>query len=319
MSRSPQKTANRTRTRLSSWSNFSKSIKPSIERTLTWFEVLGYNVLLRSDIVSGRHQEIWQSYRNGILGDRFRQAMQRINPTVPLQQIESLLNYLTAVQPMPIVQRNRRWHLQLLNGIAVDSSEISSSGLTTLKLIDFSNLANNDWLAIYSFPAIEGNYQHCLDLVVFINGLPLVVFHGLHMGDEAWSLRAAYLQLQEYKVHLPKFFSFNELLVLSNGFQSRIGTLTTSWKQFMPIYSTNGEEVPFAGESEIEILIQGVFDKRRFFEIMQHFIVFRQSKTKLTKKLRSHPFCTIKIPKSIRAYQRDVPYCSQVINNNDRR
>jgi type I restriction enzyme R subunit len=125
------------------------------------------------------------------------------------------------------------------------------------------------------------------------------VFHGLQGGEEAWSLRAAYLQLQAYQSNLPKFFSLNELLILSNGVQSRIGTLTSSWKGFVPIRSVNGEDAPFAEEAEIETLIQGVFDKRRLFEILLHFVVFQQGRTKLTKKLRSHSFCTITLPKDL--------------------
>jgi type I site-specific restriction-modification system R (restriction) subunit len=281
------------------WLNCSKPSEPMIERLLTWFEVLGYTVLLQSDIVSGRHQAVLQNCRSGILSDRFRQAMQRINPTVPPQQIESILRQLAMTQTMPMLQQNRRWHLQLLNGIRVGASATEPDRPVSLKLIDFSDLRNNDWLVIQSFPVIESDYQHCLDLVVFINGLPLAVFHGLDM-QEAWSLRAAYLQLQEYQAHLPKFFSLNELLVLSNGVQSRIGTLTNQWRGFIPIRSVNGEETPVAGEIEMETLVQGIFDKRRFAEIIQHFILFRQSRTQLTKKLRRHSFCTITIPKSWR-------------------
>ncbi len=272
-----------------------------IEPLLTWFEVLGYTVLLQSDIVSGRHQAVLQNCRNGILGDRLRQAMQRINPTVPPQQIESILRQLARTHTMPMLQQNRRWHFQLLNGIPVGASATEPDRPVTLKLIDFANLRNNDWLVIQSFPVIESDYQHCLDLVVFINGLPLAVFHGLDM-EKAWSLQAAYLQLQEYQAHLPKFFSLNELLVLANGVQSRIGTLTNPWRGFMPIRSVNGEEA-LAGEIdeiEMETLVQGIFDKRRFAEIIQHFILFRQSRTQLTKKLRRHSFCTITIPKSRR-------------------
>lgn len=223
MNRSPQK-VNRIGGSTASWLSFSEFVEPIIEQALTWFEVLGYTVLLQSDIVSGRHQAILQNYHNGILGDRFRQAMQRINPTASQQQIDSILHQLTSPRIMPLLQQNRQWHLQLLNGISVASST-DPHQRTTLKLVDFNSLQNNDWLVIRSFPVVEVDVQHCLDLVVFINGLPLAMFHGLHGGEEAWSLRAAYLQLQAYQSHLPKFFSLNELMILSNGAQSRIGTL----------------------------------------------------------------------------------------------
>ncbi|HBE21734.1 MAG TPA: type I restriction endonuclease subunit R [Cyanobacteria bacterium UBA11149] len=269
---------------------------PFVEHILTYFEAMGYTVLLESDIISGRDQEILRSYCNGIIGNRFRQAMARINPTVSPQQIELIFHLLTQIYTMPMMQQNRRWHLQLLASNQVDASVVKPNSLATLKLIDFSNVLNNDWLAIYSFPAIEGDYQHCLDLVIFINGLPLVVFHGIHGGDKSWSLRSAYFQLQEYKEHLPKFFSFNELLVLSNRVQSRIGTLTSQWKQFIPISSANGEDTLFSEKTEIETLIKSVFHKQRFLEIIQHFIVFQQSRTKLNKRLISEPFWTVNNP-----------------------
>ncbi|WP_416669624.1 type I restriction endonuclease [Egbenema bharatensis] len=281
-----------------SWLRYSEPVESNVERALTWFEVLGYTALLQSDIISGYHQAVLQNYRDGILGDRFCQAMQRINPTASPQQIEAILHQLTTSHSAPTMQQNYQWHRQLLHGISIECSGTHPNRLPTLRLIDFFNPLNNDWLVIHSFPVIEADEQHCLDLVVFINGLPLAVFQGLHRGNEAWSFRAAYFQLQKYKAHLPKFFSFNELLVLSNGDQSRIGTLTTRWKQFIPIRSTNGENAPFAGETEVETLIQAIFDRRRFFEIIQHFIVFHQNPTMLTKRICPHSFCTIPDPVS---------------------
>ncbi len=297
MNRSPKNTIHRIRGSTTSWLNISEVVEPIIDQTLTWFEVLGYTVLLQSDIVSGRYQSILQTYHNGILADRFRQAMRQINPMASQQQIETVLHQLTTARTMPMLQQNRQWHRQLLAGIPVQSA-IDSSRLTTLKLVDFTNLLNNDWLVIRSFPVVEGDYQHCLDLVVFINGFPLAMFHGLHGGEESWSLRAAYLQLQAYQSHLPKFFSLNELLIVSNGVQSRMGSLTASWKQFTPIQAVSGEELSLTGEPEMTTLIQGIFDKRRLFEILQHFILFQQGRTQLTKKLLAQPFCTVTLSRT---------------------
>jgi type I restriction enzyme R subunit len=209
---------------------------------------------------------------------------------------------------MSLLQRNHQWHSQLLNGIPVEAPGAEQHQATTLQLIDFANVQNNDWLVVHSFPVIEGDHQHCLDLVVFINGLPLAVFHGLHIGEEAWSLRAAYFQLQRYKAHLPYFFSLNELLVLTNGVQSKIGTLNASWRQFFPIQSINGEESLLPRQTEAEILIQDVFDKRRLLEIMQHFIVFHQNRTQLTKRLCTHSFCAVPLPQSMRQGQREIGF-----------
>lgn len=298
MNRLPQNTVNRIESSPVSWLNFSDLVEPIIEQTLTWFEVLGYTVLLQSDIVSGRHQSILQHYHNGILVDRLYPALRRINPTASQPQLDDILCQLVAPRTQPIVLQNRQWHGQLLRGLPV-SSRIDSQSQPLIQLVDFDHLLNNDWLVIRSFPVVEADHQRCLDLVVFINGLPLAVFHGWQGGGESWSLRAAYLQLQTYQVQLPQFFALNELLILSNGIQARIGTLTNSWRQFAPIRSANGEEIPLAGETEMEAFVQGIFDKRRFLEIIRHQIGFQQRRTNLTKKLQPYPFCTISLPKNL--------------------
>lgn len=271
--------------------NFSAPPSAAVELILTWFEALGYIALLESDIVSGRHQQILRTYQGGILGDRFRTAMARINAGVSQEAIEGVLEELATSKRGPILQENRRWHFRLLDGIETKSG-------TTLRLLDYAAPANNDWLVIHGFPVIEDEYQHCLDLAVFVNGLPLAVFGGLFLEDREWSLRTAYLQLQECKTHLPRFFSFNELMVVSNGVRFRVGTLTDEWQQLISIRSANGEKIPCKTGSEIATFIQEVFDKRRFLEIVRHFIVFHPCRKKLRKKLRPYSFCTLQSPVS---------------------
>jgi type I site-specific restriction-modification system R (restriction) subunit len=274
----------------------SQSIDLTLEQTLSWFEELGYVVLLQSDIVSGRHQAVLQNCRYGILSDRFRQAIQRLNPELSQQQLESVLQQITASRPLPLLQQNRQWHLQLLNGVRVQSDNPHPA---TAKLIDFTQAGNNDWLVIRSFPVLEADYQHCLDLVVFVNGLPLVVLHGFQGGETAWLLRSAYLQLQTYQANLPRFFGLNELMILSNGMQARLGTISSSWKQFMPLHSDHEihETEPLGTrEPEMKRFIYTIFTQQRLLEIIQHFIVFRQERTNLTKKLRAQSFCTLSLP-----------------------
>ncbi len=282
-------TLNRIRDPLAYRYNYSSGMPPKIERMLNWFEKLGYRVLLQSDIISGQHQTILRSYQNGILCDRFSNSIQKINPGVSEAQIKQVLHQFIFEQNVSsFIQQNRQWHLQLLEGV-----NLKTAGVTTkLKILDFANPANNDWLVIYSFPVVERDYYHCLDLVIFINGIPLALFQGLHGEEQIWSLRAAYLQLQEYQEHLRKFFSFNELLVVSNGSQSRIGVSTNTWKQFIQVCSDQAEAALFLGKTEIQALISMIFNQWSFLQIIQNYIVFRQSRTILTKKLCFHSFCT---------------------------
>ncbi|MFH7244717.1 MAG: type I restriction endonuclease [Spirulina sp.] len=262
----------------------------TIEQILFLFESLKYTTLLQSDIVSGRHQPILQSHYNYILGDRFCQAMQRINPNISLEQVETILHQLRWPQTMPGLKRNYQWHRQLLHGIAVKPSLKNPEKQTILHLLDFSDVAKNDWLVIYSFPVIEADYQHCLDLVVFINGLPLVVFHGLHGQGESWSLRAAYLQLREYQAHLPKFFSFNEFLVFSTGEDYQIGTLTSSWKQLVALKSSHKKRTALSEETPTELFIKNVFSQQNLLEILRRSITFTVRRTLLNKKITDYSF-----------------------------
>lgn len=165
MNRLPQNTVNRIESSPVSWLNFSDLVEPIIEQTLTWFEVLGYTVLLQSDIVSGRHQSILQHYHNGMLVDRLYPALRRINPTASQPQLEDILHQLAAPRTQPIVLQNRQWHGQLLQGIPV-SSRIDPQSQSLIKLVDFDHLLNNDWLVTRSFPVVEADHQRCLNLEI---------------------------------------------------------------------------------------------------------------------------------------------------------
>lgn len=264
---------------------------------LTWFEVIGYTVLLEPDIASGRHQAERSNQTEVVLLERLRSALENINPHIPAEAIATAIDRVTCLQSPSLLENNHRFHQLLTEGVDVEYVVDNRMVRDKVWLCDRSNLLNNDWLAIHQFPVTEGENQHSPDLVVFINGLPLAVIEWIYPRDGTATLNTAYQQLQTYTKDIPTLFSYNEILVISDGNQARVGTLTSDLKQFIPWHTIDGEDLPIDGISELEVLIQGIFDKRRFLDIIKHFIEFKTNRGTITKKLTCRPFCTIKSPK----------------------
>ncbi|MDZ7957466.1 MAG: type I restriction endonuclease [Aulosira sp. DedQUE10] len=262
---------------------------PSI---LTWFEVIGYTVLLESDIGCVRHPAQRHSDSEVILSDRLFLALQRINPTIPLVAIAETICQLAGKDNCLSVENNRRFHKLLSDGIDITHHRDGQTVNDKLWLIDPCNLQNNDWLVIHPFTVVEGNYTCSPDVVVFINGLPLAVIVWTHSNNEKATLKQAYQRLQIYKQQIPTLFSYNAFLVIACGNRARVGTLTSDWQDFLPWRTIDGEDFPAPGETELEVLIQGIFDKRRFLELVKHFIVFEGKKGNISQNLRRYPFCT---------------------------
>ncbi|MCW5315573.1 type I restriction endonuclease subunit R [Nostoc sp. KVJ3] len=265
-------------------------ITPSL---LTWFEVIGYTVLLEPDIALGKHQIGRSSYSDVVLYQRLHSALQKINPTKPDGAIAAAIHQITCTESSDLLENNLRFHKLLTNGVEVEYLYNEEIVHDKVCLIDTSNLLNNDWLAIHPLTVVEGNYAHCPDVVVFINGLPLAVIVSIDPSNERAMFQAGYRQIQSYSQQIPKLFSYNILLVITCQNRARVGTLTSNWQEFLPWYTIDGEDFPPKGATELEVLIQGIFDKRRFLEQVLHFIVFDKNGIGISKKLLHRPFCTI--------------------------
>lgn len=272
----------------------SKAIAPSL---LTWFEVIGYTVLLESDIASGKHQIGRSSYSEVVLYQRLHNALQKINPKKPDEAIAAAIYQVTSIESSDLLENNRRFHKFLINGVEVEYLYNEEIVHDFVSLIDTSNLLNNDWLAIHPLTVVEGSYTQCPDVVVFINGLPLAVIVSIQPSDEQATFKEGYQRIQTYIEQIPKLFDYNTFLVITYGNRTRVGTLTSDWQEFLPWRTIDGEDFPAKGATELEVLIQGIFDKRRFLEQVLHLIVFEENKTSIRKKLLRQPFCTTQYPK----------------------
>ncbi|MBF0480246.1 MAG: type I restriction endonuclease subunit R, partial [Desulfovibrionaceae bacterium] len=181
-------------------------------------------------------------------------------------------------------EENRRIHRMIVEGVDVefprDDGSITGD---KVRLIDFENPDNNDWLAVNQFTVIEGKVNRRPDVVIFVNGMPLGVIELKNPGTENADLEAAFNQLQTYKVQVQSLFRTNCVLVTSDGLHARIGSLTANQERFMPWRTTDGKEVAKKGLPELHVLMEGVFEKRRFLDLIRDFTVFGDTGSGIAK------------------------------------
>ncbi len=255
---------------------------------LELFSGLGYTVLHGPEIAPGELFGERKSYGDVVLVRRLRQALARINPKVPSDAIEEAIRKILSTESPSLVENNRRFHRFLTDGVNVEYRAEGRIVYDQVKLLDFDEPENNDWLAINQFTVVEDKNNRRPDIVISVNGLPLAVFELKNLADETATIRDAFNQLQTYKKDIASLFPYNEFLVISDGIQARVGTLTSGWERFMPWRTIAGDEVAPKGSLELEILIRGVFEKHRFLDLVRHFIVFEDTKSLFAKKIAGY-------------------------------
>lgn len=268
------------------------------EFVLTLFSSLGYEVLNGPQIAPDVSSLYRDSYNNACLDKILLESLQRINPSIPAEIIEDAVRKLKTPVSPSLTVNNRNVHKMLVNGIDVEYHRPDHSiGGDKIALIDFDNPDNNRWLVVNQFTVIEGNQNRRADVVVFINGLPLAVFELKNPADEKATIWSAFNQLQTYKNQISNLFIYNEVLVVSDGVEARIGSLTADRERFMPWKTIEGEDLAPVQKPQLEVVLRGVFEKRRFLDLLRYFIVFEEEYGGvLNKKLAAyHQFHAVNV------------------------
>ena len=245
---------------------------------LGWLEGLGYQILPGPEIAPGEALTERDHYGQVVLERRLRQALQRLNLEVPPDAIDEAFRKLTRSDSPSLVANNHAIHKYLVEGVPVEYQRADGSiGGDLVRVIDYEEPQNNEFLAVNQFTVVENKHERRPDVVLFINGLPVVVMELKNAAAESATIWSAFNQLQTYKEEIPSLFSFNEALVISDGVQARIGTLTAEKERFMPWRTIEGEELADTRLPQLQVLLEGVFKKRRFLDLIRHFIVFEDA------------------------------------------
>ena len=244
---------------------------------LEWFGELGYAVGHGPHLAPGEPAAERDSFGDVVLVGRLRDAVARLNPHIPAEAREEAVRKVLRPDTPGLAGINRRFHHLLRNGVPVEYQRPDGSiAGDSVRLIDFTDVAGNDWLALNQFTVIEASHNRRPDIIIFVNGLPLAVIELKNAADEDATLWNAYDQLQTYKAQIPSLLHYNELLVVSDGSQARIGSLTANQEWFKVWRTIDGEKDAPKATHELEVLVRGVFERRRFLDLLQHFIVFEE-------------------------------------------
>ena len=257
---------------------------------LEWFGELGYQTIGGPDIDPQSEKPERKSFSEVVLVERLQSAIARINPKISAEAREEAFKKVVNVvfQNASLVSNNRSFHKFLRDGVDVETrrSDGTIAG-DKVWLIDQNNFENNDWLVVNQFTVTE-NKDRRPDVVVFLNGLPVALFELKNMADETVGTKEAFNQIQTYKQDIPSIFVYNQLSIISDGTEAKVGSITSEYDRFMRWKTIDGENLAAETIPRIEVLIRGVFDKKRFLDLITNFIVFEDGGENISKKIAAY-------------------------------
>ncbi|GIW19420.1 MAG: DEAD/DEAH box helicase [Tepidiforma sp.] len=260
------------------------------QAALAWLEAIGWQIVRGPDIAPGASAAERASYEEVLLAPRLRDALARLNPTLPAEALEDAFRKLTRPEGADLLQRNRALHRMLVDGVTVEYR--TADGAVRggqARVIDFDDPANNDWLAVNQFTVVENKHERRPDVVLFVNGLPLVVIELKNAIDEEATIWTAWQQLQTYQAEVPSLFATNGVLVVSDGVEARVGVVGAGREWFKPWRTIEGERLADSRMPGLQVVIEGLFDRRRFLDLVRDFIVFEDDGSgRLVKKMAGY-------------------------------
>jgi len=257
------------------------------EIALSYLESLGYSYLLGTDISpDGEHPE--RQYNEVVLVTRLRDAIDKLNPNISQDAKEDALKKVLRTDSPNLLINNETFHRYLTDGVDVEVRTENGIRGEKVYIVDFETPENNEFLAINQFTIIEGNQNKRPDIILFINGLPLVVIELKNAVDENTNLKSAFNQLQTYKQAIPSLFTYNSLLIISDGWDARCGTITSDFGRFMTWKTKDGQTTADHLQPQMEVMFHGMLNKHTLLDLIRQFIVFEKSDSKTLKKVAAY-------------------------------
>lgn len=252
-----------------------------------------WQILPGGHIAPGESAAEREDYRQVVLVPRLHAALTRINPRLPADAVQDAVKSVLRSQSQVVVTENWRAYELLINGVPVEYRATDGSiRHARARLVDWDDTDNNDWLAVNQF-TIAGKTDRRPDILLFVNGLPLVLFELKRPGKPNATLRGAFNQIKTYRNQIPDVFTWNQIVVISDGVAARSSTFTAGWEHYAPWKTVDGRladpDVP-----QIETLVQGMFERSRFLDLVRNFVVFSDEKIGVVKKIaKYHQFWAV--------------------------
>ena len=265
------------------------------QETLTWLSDVGYRPVYGPEIAPDGDAPERADYRQVVLADRLRDAVARLNPTIPLAAREDAVRRVQNLDVPVLLSANRAFHQLLVNGVPVEYQKEGETRGDFVRLIDFADIGANEWLAVNQFSIKGPQHTRRPDIILFINGLPLVLLELKNPTDEDADIWKAYDQIQTYKAQIPDVFQYNEVLVISDGTEARMGSLSANAERFLAWRTIDGVTLDPLGQfSELETLVRGVLAPAYLLDYLRFFVLFEDDGALVKKIAGYHQFHAVR-------------------------
>ena len=261
---------------------------------LSYLQYLGYSYILGTTLSPDGEQPERQ-YNDVVLATRLREAIDKLNPTIAQDAKEDALKKVLRTESPIALTNNETFHKYLTEGVDVEVRTADGIRGEKVYIVDFANSENNEFLAINQFTIIEGSQNKRPDIILFINGLPLVVIELKNAVVEKADVEAAFNQIQTYQNTIPSLFTYNAFNIISDGWSAAYGTISSSLKYYKPWKSIDGKNIENSLDLQMEFLLKGLCNKVVLLDTIKNYIVFEKTETKTTKKIAQyHQYYAVK-------------------------
>ncbi len=229
-----------------------------------------------------------REYDEVVLRQRLKKAIQKLNPYIPSEAHDEAIRKVLRIAEPDLLQANKAFHQFLTDGVPVTFRKATGETKSDLiRLVDFQHMENNEFLVINQYTIVE-NQNKRPDVLLFVNGLPLVIIELKNATKEDTDIHMAFKQLKTYQQAIPSLFVYNALQIISDGFESRTGTLTSDFSRFMQWKSIDGQIEAARNIAEMEVMIRGMLAPARLLDIVRHFVVFEEGRQQTFKKVGAY-------------------------------
>ncbi|MFM0472313.1 type I restriction endonuclease subunit R [Paraburkholderia strydomiana] len=265
------------------------------QEALDWLTDTGYTHVYGPDIAPDGASPERSTFQQVLLTERLRSAITRLNPDVPAPTRDDALRQVLNLDTPVLLSANRRFHALLVNGVPVEYQMDGETRGDFVRLIDFADVSANEWLAVNQF-AIRGPKQpRRPDIILFVNGLPLILLELKNPADLHADIWKAYDQIQTYKEQIPDVFQYNEILVISDGSEARMGSLSSNAERFLAWRTIDGDTLDPLGQfNELETLIRGVLAPHYLLDFLRFFVLFEDDGGLVKKIAGYHQFHAVR-------------------------
>jgi len=244
------------------------------QAAIKWFQDIGYAFVYGTEISPDGDYSERETYKDVILEDRLRVAVRDLNPHLPEEIHDEVVKRVVRAESPSLEEENHRFQRMLAKGVEVQVRTDDWIRGELAWLADFENPGNNDWLVVNQFTVVEGKHTRRPDIIVFLNGLPVAVLELKNPKDENATMKSAWNQLQTYKAQIPSLFNTNGLMVVSDGVEAKVGSLTAGFERFGPWRTIDGDDLAPEAMPKLQVIIEGLFDKERLLDYLRHFVLW---------------------------------------------